>query len=130
MSKYFFTILVLLFSACSSLNTSPCFLQATYDSGSSSSSFAFRADGTFEWTNGSGLGVFQTEGRYELKDRIITLDKIGFDKVIKTNRLLLTSIHPNSHQVGKYVVQVDDQNKVIDSMFIFTVYVDNRNLFK
>ena len=129
MSKYLFAILVLFFSACSPSNTSPCFLQATYDSGPSSS-FAFRADGTFEWTSGSGLGVSQTEGKYELNDHIITLDKIGFDKVIKTKRLLLTTIHPNSHQVGKYIVQVDDQNKVIDSMFIFTVYIDNRNLVK
>ena len=102
-------------------------MQATYDSGSSSS-FNFRQDGTFEWTNGSGLGVSTEEGKYLLKDSVIILDEIGFDKVIKSERLLITSRHPISNAIGKFVIQVDKQNKLIDSMFIFTVYIDKRKL--
>ena len=127
MPKYFVFFLLLLFYSCSSTNNSPCILQATYDSGATSS-FNFRQDGTFKWTNGSGLGVSTEEGKYILKDTIIILDKIGFDKVIKSDRLLITSRHPISKNIGNFVIQVDYQNKLIDSMFIFTVYVDKRIL--
>ena len=61
MLKYFIVVGILFGCDSRSENNSPCELQATYDSGPSSS-FNFRKDGTFEWTNGSGLGVFQSEG--------------------------------------------------------------------
>ena len=127
MTKYYFYFLLLILNSCTSQNISPCILQATYDSGSSSS-FNFRKDGTFEWTNGSGLGVSIKEGKYLLKDSIITLDKIGFDKIIKSKRLLITSRHPISKNIGKFVFQVDNENNLIDSMFIFTVYIDKIKL--
>ena len=126
MSKCLAAFIFLFICGCASENDSPCVLQATYGSGSYSS-FSFRKDGTFEWTNGSGLGVSSSEGKYSLKDSIITLDKIGFDEVIKSPRLLITSIQPWSRQVGKYVIQVDEQNRLIDSMHIFTVYIDERD---
>lgn len=129
MGKYLYAALLFFGSSCNSSNTSPCFLQATYDSGPASS-FCFRDNGTFTWTSGGGMGVYETEGKYSLKDKVILLDKIGSDKVIKSKRLLLTTIQPNAHTVGKYLVQVDDQDKVIDSIFIFTVYLDNRNLVR
>ena len=81
---------------------------------------------TFEWTNGSGLGVSKKEGKYSINDSIITLDETGFDKVVKSDRLLITSRHPISQSFGKFVIQVDKQNSLIDSMFIFTVYIDER----
>jgi hypothetical protein len=122
MIKYIAVVLLILFEGCEQTNNSPCILQATYDAGASSSSFAFRKDGTFEWTSGSGLGVFQSSGKYILKDSVIMLDKIGFDKMIKSKRLLIAS-----GRAGSYVVQVDDNNRVLDSMFIFTVYIDKRD---
>ena len=124
MIKYFSFLLLFFTCSCSSENESPCILQATYDSGGATSSFNFREDGTFEWTNGSGLGISTREGKYSLKDSIIILDKIGFDKVIKSDRLLIASKHPISQSLGKFVIQVDKENKLIDSMFIFTVYTD------
>ena len=129
MNKYFFSFFILFAFGCSTENNSPCVLQATYDAGASGS-FIFRKDNTFLWTNGSGLGVSQSEGKYLLKGSIVTLSKIGFDKVVKSKRLLITSIQPNTHSKGKYLVQVDDQNKVIDSMYIFTIYVDSRDSIK
>lgn len=126
MIRYLTVIILLLFISCKSEDKSPFILQATYDSGPSSS-FAFRKDGTFRWSNGSGLGVSETEGRYSIKDSVITLDKIGFDKVVKSKHLLITTIQPNSKAVGKYVTQVDEQNRLIDSIFIFTVYLDRRD---
>lgn len=119
------TILIALFS-CTSKKDSPCLLQATFDGGSSSSSLIFKDDGTFEWTNGSGFGVYITEGKYSLNDNVIIIDKAGLDKVIKSNRLLLTSLHPNSKSLGKFLIQVDDQNNLIDSNYIFKIYIDNR----
>ena len=65
-----------------------------------------------------------------MKDSIIVLDKIGFDKVVKSKRLLITTIQPNSKASGKYVIQVDEKNQLIDSMFIFTVYLDKRYSLK
>lgn len=129
MIKYFFSLSVLTVFGCSAESNSPCVLQATYDSGPSSS-FNFRKDNTFQWTNGSGFGVSQSEGKYLLNDSIITLDKIGFDRIVKSERLLITTMQPNSHTRGKYLVQVDEQNKIIDSMFIFTIYIDSRNSLK
>jgi hypothetical protein len=126
MTKFFFTALILSISSCSSENNSLCILQATYDA-TSSSSFIFRKDGSFQWTNGGGRGVFQNEGKYTWKDSIITLDKTGFDNVVKSKRLLITATQPNSHAAGKFLVQVDNQNSVIDSMYIFTIYIDVRD---
>lgn len=100
---------------------------ATYDSGTTSV-FIFRQDGTFEWTNGSGSGILPEQGKYILQDSIIILDRIGFDKLIKSERLLITSRHPMSKSIGKFVIQVNNQNKLIDSMFIFTVCIDKRKL--
>lgn len=69
----------------------------------------------------------QSEGKYLLKDSVVTLGKIGFDEMIKSKRLLITTIHPNSGEPGKYLIQVDNQNRLIDSLFIFTVYIDARD---
>ena len=123
MIKNLLLLLFLYYSRCTPQNDSPCILQATYDSGPSSS-FTFREDRTFEWTNGSGLGVSTSEGKYSINDSIITLDEIGFDKVVKSKRLLITSKHPISQNPGRFVIQVDKQNRLVDSIFIFTVYID------
>jgi hypothetical protein len=126
MIKFLIATLILFGYGCSSENHSPCRLQATYD-GTFASSFNFREDNSFEWTNGL---VSSNEGFYTCKDNIITLDKIGFDKVIKSKKLLITTVHPISGSRGKYLVQVDEKNNLIDSMYIFTIYIDNRSSFK
>lgn len=113
-------------AACSSQNNSPCILQATYDLGPTSN-FNFRKDGTFEWTNGSGLGIFQDEGTYTIKDSLITLNRADFDKVIKSKYLKITSTLPWSNNTSHtYVVQINEKGELIDSIFVFTVYIDNR----
>jgi len=125
-SLYFISFLTFL-SACSFENNSPCILQATYDSGPSSS-FNFRKDGTFEWTNGSGMGISQDEGSYTINDNLITLNKVGFDKVVKSKHLKITSKLPWSQNTSNsYVVQVNDKGELVDSIFIFRVYIDKRN---
>ena len=129
MIKFYVSIIIFLVLGCTAENNSSCVLQATYDSGPSSS-FNFCKDNTFQWTSGSGLGISQSEGKYLLKDSIITLNKIGFDKIITSKRLLITTTQPNSHRKGKYLVQVDDQNTLIDSAFIFTIYIDSRDSLK
>lgn len=81
MIKCIAVILLILLEGCERTNNSPCILQATYDAGASSSSFTFRKDGTFEWANGSGLGAFQSSGKYILKDSVIMLDKLVLIKL-------------------------------------------------
>jgi hypothetical protein len=124
--KRYLPFILILYIGCTSQNDSPCILQATYDSGPTSS-FNFRSDGTFEWTNGSGLGVSSKEGTYKIKDSLITLENSDFDKVIKTKYLLITSKLPGSSKVSDtYMVQVNDKGELVDSLFIFTVYIDRR----
>jgi len=81
MLKPLFILLLLFFYSCHSITTSPCILQATYDGAPSKSSFIFNADGTFEWIHGWALSTSESDGRFTIKDSIITLDKIGFDKI-------------------------------------------------
>jgi hypothetical protein len=120
------TVVVVIVNAANQTNNSPCILQATHDS-SASSSFNFRKDGTFQWTNGSGLGVFQEEGTYNINDSLITLNKADFDKVLKSKHLKITTTLPWSTNTGNtYVVQVNDRGELIDSLFVFTVYIDKR----
>ena len=126
-TKHLVLFLSLFYFGCTQQNNSPCLLHAIYDSGSSGCSFYFRKDGTFEWANGGGLGGGTTEGKYTINGDIITLNKIGFDRVIKSERLLITSTHPNSLSSGTFLIQVDKENKLIDSMFIFTVNIDKRD---
>lgn len=124
MNKHLSVLLFLFFCSCTSKPDSPCILQATYDGAPFSSSFIFKKDRTFEWLNGL---TTQINGRYSLKDSIITLDNIGFDKIIKSKKLLITTVNPNTGLKGRYVVQVNDDIKVIDSQFVFSIYVDTRN---
>jgi hypothetical protein len=126
MIRYFIATLILFVGSCSSKNKSPCKLLATYKA-TLPGSFNFREDNSFEWTNGF---TSQTEGHYIWEGNIITLDRIGFDKFIKTKRLLITTTHPISGIHGKYLVQVDDKNNLIDSMHTFTVNIDTRDSIK
>ena len=117
------------FSACNLESNSPCILQATYDSGPSSS-LTFRKDGTFEWTNGSGLGVFKAEGTYIIKDSLIMLSRADFDGVIKSKHLKITSKLPWSNRlVNTYLVQVNGKGELVDSIFVFRIYIDKRREF-
>jgi hypothetical protein len=126
MIRCLITALILFLCGCSSENKSPCKLLATYKA-TFPSSFNFREDNSFEYINGF---TTQIEGHYTWKDSIITLDKIGFDKFIKSKRLLITTIHPIARIPGEYLVQVDDKNNLIDSMHTFTIYIDMRDSIK
>ena len=115
-----------LITACSSpQNNSPLILQATHEgSALSNSSFAFRKDNSFKWMNGLSNPV---EGKYKIKDSFITLDNLGFDKVVKSQYLKIIHQLPWSDFSAYFVVQIDDKGKIIDSHFVFRVVVDNRN---
>jgi hypothetical protein len=77
--------------------------------------------------NGSGLGVFQDEGRYTIKDSLITLNQADFDGVIKSKHLKITSKLPWSDNTSNtYMVQVNEDGDLVDSIFVFRVYIDNR----
>ena len=68
------------------------------------------------------------EGRYTIKDSLITLDKIGFDdKIVKSKYLKIVHQLPWSDFREDYVVQVNDKNVILDSYFVFRVIVDTRN---
>ena len=122
---------VILISACDSENNSPALLQATHDGGSNSCSFLFRIDGSYQWTNGSGLGVFTENGTYKITDSIITLDKIGFDKIILSHQLVMRPAKRSwDDRVKTQVFQIDLDKKVIPNSASFIVYLDNRQIVK
>ena len=125
--KYPYLLTLILLTACSvPQNNNPLILQATHEgSALSSCSFAFRKDGSFEWMNGLSDPF---EGRYTIKDSLITLDKIGFDdKIVKSKYLKIVHQLPWSDFRQDYVVQVNDKNVILDSHFVFRVIVDTRN---
>jgi hypothetical protein len=117
---------LIILTACSSRqNNSPLLLQATHEgSALSSSSFAFRMDSTYEWMNGLSDPI---EGRYIMKDSFITLDKIGFDDIVKSEHLKIVHQLPWSPSSSDWVVQINDKGAIVDSHFVFRVVVDNRN---
>src|SRR5687768_5242191 len=91
--------------------------------------FSFKQDSTFEWFSGSALGASDSyQGKYLIHDSVINLDKVGFDRAIKSIRLLITTKHPMPRGVeGNYIIQVNNLNKFLDSTLIFTVIVDRRH---
>ncbi len=67
------------------------------------------------------------EGRYIMKDSFITLDKIGFDDVVKSKHLKIVHQLPSSPSSSNWVVQINDKGVIVDSHFVFRVVLDNRN---
>ena len=124
--QYFLATLIVLTACSTPQNNSPLVLQATQEgSALSSSSFAFRKDGSFKWMNGLSDPF---EGRYTIKGSFITLDKIGFDdKVVKSKYLKIIHQLPWSDFRQDYVVLINDRDAIIDRHFVFRIVVDNRN---
>lgn len=122
-SKFLFILFIFGCGAELEMSKSPVVFEAIYDSGTASSNLLFKQDSTFEWFSGSALGATETyQGKYIQRDSVIELNKMGFSRVVKSNRLLLTSVHPHSGRgSGSSLVQVDSLNKVVDSIFIFIV---------
>jgi hypothetical protein len=112
------------------ISKSPEVIRAVYDTGYSAAYFSFKKDSTFEWFSGSALGSSDTyQGKYLIHDSVINLDKVGFDRAIKSNRLLITAKHPMPRGLeGNYLIQINQLNKFLDSTLIFTIIVDNRFL--
>ena len=107
-------------------NKSSCILLATHDADVSTCSFNFRKDGTFEFT--AGMLSDPKEGRYKLDDSIITLENIDFGDIIKSKYLLITKRLPwNPETTSTWLLQVDQKNQLVDSIFVFRVYNDGRN---
>jgi hypothetical protein len=132
LSKSIIPVVLICFTSCGAdkaseadkaKSKSPEILRAVYDSGTSSSSLSFKQDSTFEWFSGSALGASdEYQGKYNMQDSIIELDRIGFSRVIKSKRLLLAKKHLMPRGVdGDYLFQVDENNKLVDSIFIFTI---------
>ena len=120
MNHYWISLLLALvtFSGCKEESKSPCILQATYDH----CGFIFRRDNTYEWYN----GISSDQGNYKRKDNLITLDRSNFDSIVKTKYLLIAENLPwtNMGTSGKFIIQVDNNKKAIDSFFVFKVYID------
>lgn len=124
-----FLTLVILPFGCRNENESPVILQATHDEGSNACSFIFRKDKTYEWLNGSGLGVFSKSGIYNIKDSIIILDKENIDNVIKSKYLFVKTQKAlwGQDTTVTYLFQVDSNGIGLKGAAIFLIYIDERN---
>lgn len=119
----------LMFQACTDeANTSPVILQAIHHGGSNSCGFLFYADNTYEWTNGSGLGVSSEKGTYTLKGSLITLDRSQIDKSIVSKYLLIRKQKTswNNDENVTYVFQINESSEIIKNATPFIVYIDLR----
>lgn len=106
--------------SCESKNNSPIVLQATYND----FIFNFRADNTYELI----LSFLSSEeGKYKIKDSIITLDVSKIRHVIKSPYLKIAAENPSYVDTRfHYLLQVNDRNEFIDSSIIFIISEDNR----
>lgn len=113
-------------------NNSPIIFSATYDAGSAKSNIQLHEDGTYTWNNGSGLGIFTRQGKYQLSDSIIALDDGDFDKVIQTKRLLIRreKVDWKDDTAATFVYQIDDQNKIMERADRLVSTFDNRKTTK
>ncbi len=111
------------------ISKSPEVIRAIYDTGYSAAYFSFKEDSTFEWFSGSALGSSEShQGNYLIRDSVINLDKIGFGRPIKSDRLLITTRHPDPRGIeGNYIIQINNLGKFLDSTLVFTIIVDRRD---
>lgn len=110
-------------------DSSELILQANNDGGFNGCGFEFRADGTYKFFNGSGLGVDYFRGKYTIKDSIITLDKNKIDNVIVTNRLVIREFKHYDNPDGplqKVIYQIGSNNEIMYKDLDFVVNVDKR----
>ena len=107
-------------------------IRGIYDTGTASCYMSFKRDSTFEWFSGSALGATEShQCKYMLLDSVIYLDKIGFDNMVKSNKLIITTKNRLLRGFdGNYIIQVDSLNKLVDSIFIFTIINDKRDSLK
>lgn len=118
-------LLVLLAGCSTKQSSSPVVLVVSYNSGPGAAILTFRQDSTFEWI--AGIGDSPHEGRYQIKDSLIQLNGIELDGALKSNRFLFTHKNPNNNELSDPIlVQVNNQDSIIDSTFIFRVMVDRR----
>ncbi len=118
------------FTSCSGrkASESPVVLQAGYDGGFNGCFFEFKQDSTFQFGNGSAIGVDFVEGTYSIKDSIITIDKAGIDKAIVSPYLLIREQKSlwNPDSIDKYLYQVDSEGNIIKNSIPFIVHIDDR----
>lgn len=72
-----------------------------------------REDETYKFTNGSGLGSSYFRGKYSREDSIITIDTVGADKFLKSDKL---AIRDNR------IFMIDSKHKIVDSLFYFNIF--------
>jgi hypothetical protein len=104
---------------------SPILLKAGYDGGYNGAWFEFREDGTYKFSNSSGIGVDYFRGKYSITDTIIILDKMNIDNVIQSNKLVIRQ-NPSLTSPTKEIYQINDNHIVIDKNFVFIINLDNR----
>ena len=103
-------------------------LAASFDGYAGTSGFTFKKDGTYEWINGSGLGVGTKYGSYQLNDIIIVLDTNNIDNVIRSKYLLIRTQPAlwSTDTTATYVFQVDSLGHRLNGSIPFFVHIDNR----
>ncbi len=128
-------LIIMIYNYTTDVSRIPIVLYATHDGGSNSCGITLRNNGKYEFYNGSALGMSQVEGKYSLKDSIITIekpklkdDKANINLVIKENRLLIKStlFKYDNDTITHVVYQIDKNDKILDSAITFVVFQDKR----
>lgn len=120
-----FICTIILFGCSTEQNNSPVLLAASQNSGPGAAILTLRQDGSCEWI----AGVFDSihEGKYQLKDSVITLEGIDLGDELKTNRLLFTKHNPNNADWHEPIlVRLNSNLRIINPHLILNVTVDKR----
>ncbi len=128
-------LIILLYNYATDVSKIPIVLYAKHDGGSNGCGITLRNNGKYEFYNGSALGMSQVEGKYFLKDSILTIekpkvkdDKADINLVIKNSQLLIRRQIPHWRKdtIMTFLYQLDKNKKILDSEIVFIVYKDNR----
>jgi len=106
-------------------NNSPIIIQAGYDGGFNGAWFEFRKDGTYKFGNSGGIGATYSQGKYILRDSLITLDKDNIDNTIQS-KLLIIRKEEIIDTLEQVIYQINQEHQIIDKDFKFIIHVDNR----
>lgn len=128
-------IIISIYNYMTDENRIPVVLYATHSSGVSHCGITLRNNGRYYFYNGSPFGMDQVEGKYFLKDSIITIekpklidDKADINLVMKGNRLLIKStlFKYDNDTITHVLCQIGNNDKILDSVITFVVFQDNR----
>jgi hypothetical protein len=105
---------------------SPVLIKAIFVEDFYGSGFEFREDGTYKFTEISGLmDVTYTRGKYILKDSLITLDRKNLHDIVQSDLLVIRN-EKNDSASTPTIYQINKQHGIIKESTEYEITIDKR----